>query len=412
MTCSGQRGIVAFSLVGVRIKSALHLGTEQFGWAISAFALAYALFEIPSGMWGDRIGQRSVLIRIVLCWSLFTALTGLTTGLASLIIVRFLFGAGEAGCWPNGTAALSRWIPANERGRGQSFMGIGSALGNALTPLIVVPIAVAFGWRVPFFVIALFGVVWVLVCYFWFRDNPSELKNISKEEVEYIESNRKNGSHRHHFTWKTIANNRNLWALPLFYFGNMFAWNFFVYWLPVYLQDGRHFSENQMKLFTTFIYVAGALGVFLTGFIMDWLVKTRGLTFGRRFIGISFPCTAALMFFLLGFIESNTIAVICVLSAFFVCCSASRPAWSACIDIGGNSVGFVAGTMNAVGQTAGFVIGIVVGRLVHVTHSYTSSLFLIAAVLIGGAMMWLLVDPTKKLTTETPMLKFKKAVPA
>jgi ACS family glucarate transporter-like MFS transporter len=118
------------------------------------------------------------------------------------------------------------------------------------------------------------------------------------------------------------------------------------------------------------------------------------------------------MFFLLGFIESSTIAIICLFTAFFCCCSASQPAWSACIDIGGNNVGAVAGTMNAVGQTAGFVIGIVVGRLVHITHSYTSSLFLIAAVLIAGAMMWLLVDPTKKITTAVPSIKSKSVVPA
>src|SRR5215510_10464703 len=91
---------VCISLVGVRIKSEFHLNNEQFGWVLASFSLAYALFEIPSGALGDRIGQRSVLIRIVLWWSLFTALTGVTTGLLSLVVVRFLFGVGEAGAFP------------------------------------------------------------------------------------------------------------------------------------------------------------------------------------------------------------------------------------------------------------------------------------------------------------------------
>src|SRR6187402_2564815 len=85
------------ALVGTQIKAEFGLSNEQFGWVLAAFSLAYALFEIPAGMMGDRIGQRAVFIRIVLLWSLFTILTGLTAGLISLIIVRFLFGIGEAG---------------------------------------------------------------------------------------------------------------------------------------------------------------------------------------------------------------------------------------------------------------------------------------------------------------------------
>src|SRR5882757_8192748 len=108
---------VSISLVGVRIKAAFHLSNEQFGWVLGAFALAYALFEIPSGIAGDRYGQRAVFIRIVLWWSLFTALTGATSGLITLIITRFLFGAGEAGAFPNGTSTISRWFPVAETSR-------------------------------------------------------------------------------------------------------------------------------------------------------------------------------------------------------------------------------------------------------------------------------------------------------
>src|SRR5450432_2120409 len=100
---------ICISLVGLRIKSEFHLSNEQFGWVLGAFALAYALFEIPSGMLGDRIGQRKVFMRIVLWWSLFTALTGATTGLVTLIGVRFLFGIGESGAFPNSSGVVSRW---------------------------------------------------------------------------------------------------------------------------------------------------------------------------------------------------------------------------------------------------------------------------------------------------------------
>src|ERR1700682_1211169 len=152
---------VSISLVGVRIKAAFHLSNEQFGWVLGAFALAYALFEIPSGIAGDRYGQRAVFIRIVLWWSLFTALTGVTTGLLSLICVRFLFGVGESGAYPNSSGTVSRWFPVTETTKGISWMSIGANTGAAIAPLIIIPLAVAYGWQVPFFVNGFIGILWV-----------------------------------------------------------------------------------------------------------------------------------------------------------------------------------------------------------------------------------------------------------
>ena len=142
---------VTISLVGVRMKAAFHLSNSQFGYALGAFALAYALFEVPSALMGDRWGQRKVFLRIVIWWSVFTALTGAVTGVTSLILVRFLFGMGEAGAYPNSTGAVSRWFRKSETSRGIAMFSMGSSSGAALAPLIVVPLAVAFGWRAPFF---------------------------------------------------------------------------------------------------------------------------------------------------------------------------------------------------------------------------------------------------------------------
>ena len=177
------------ALVGTRIKAEFHLSNEQFGWVLAAFSLAYALFEFPSGILGDRIGQRAVMIRIVLLWSLFTALTGFTTGLISLIIVRFLFGVGEAGVFPTVTGVISRWLPFTETSRGLSAIIIGQNVGLAIAPLFIVPLAADFGWRSTFFVNGAIGILWVVVCYLWFRNHPSEMKGIGEKEKNYIKSN-------------------------------------------------------------------------------------------------------------------------------------------------------------------------------------------------------------------------------
>src|ERR1700740_3433858 len=129
---------ITISIVGVRMKADFHLSNEQFGWALASFALAYALFEIPSGVLGDRIGPRAVFIRIVLFWSLFTGLTGIVSGLLGLLIVRFLFGVGESGTYPNCMIVMSRWFPQREMARSLTWVGMGAQIGSAIAPLIIV----------------------------------------------------------------------------------------------------------------------------------------------------------------------------------------------------------------------------------------------------------------------------------
>src|SRR5450432_1457699 len=259
---------VCISLVGVRIKSAFNLSNEQFGWVLGAFALSYALFEIPACILGDRIGQRKVFIRIVLWWSLFTALTGATTGLFTLMITRFLFGMGEAGAFPNGTGVVARWLPFSETGRGTSALIVGSNVGAAVAPLIIVPIAAAYGWRMPFFINGLIGIGWVLVCFFWFKNHPAEMKKISPDEKKLIEDNRRFNQHTASISWKAVVKNRSLLALVSSFFCSQWGLYFLVAWLPVYLQQGRHFSENSMKTTVSVLFMVGIAGGIVAGFFV------------------------------------------------------------------------------------------------------------------------------------------------
>ena len=110
---------VCISVTAPAILRDLRLSNIQMGFVFSAFTAAYALFEIPTGWWADRIGSRRVLTRIVTWWSIFTGLTGVAWNFPSLLALRALFGAGEAGAWPTVARALSRWFPAQERGTAQ-----------------------------------------------------------------------------------------------------------------------------------------------------------------------------------------------------------------------------------------------------------------------------------------------------
>jgi len=120
---------VCIAVAGPRIQDSLHIGPEAWGWITGIFTAAYAIFEIPTGRIGDRMGARSVLTRIVLWWSAFTAATGLAWSFSSLLFVRFCFGAGEAGALPNIGVSLSRWFPPLERARAMGLVCMSLQLG-------------------------------------------------------------------------------------------------------------------------------------------------------------------------------------------------------------------------------------------------------------------------------------------
>jgi ACS family glucarate transporter-like MFS transporter len=400
---------ISIGLVGKRIMSEFHLTNVQFGWVLSAFSLAYALFEIPSGIMGDRKGQKVVLTRIVLWWSLFTALTGVTTGFMSLIIVRFLFGMGEAGALPTTSGVLSRWFPANELSRGISASLVGQIAGAAIAPFIVVPLAMAFGWRTTFFVNGFIGLLWVIVCVLWFRNNPSEMKGITAEEKKFIEKNRCFTSHSQNISWKKILGSRSLRALVSSFFCSQWGMYFFIAWMPIYLQQGRHFSETNMKFITSLIFIPAIAACLAIGVFSDWLVKKRGLKFGRRFIGMLSLGINSILFLVEATTLNNTVLVGCFIAGFACQLILGVAAFGVCIDIGGNHAGTVAGVMNCIGQMGAFFLAIVFGKIVDTTHSFNAPLFVISGLLFIGSLLWLLVDPTKKLILENNGIQIKEA---
>jgi len=386
---------ICISIVGVRVKSEFGLSNEQFGWVLAAFALAYAVFEIPSGLLGDRIGPRKVFIRIVLWWSFFTAVTGLATGLVTLIIIRFLFGVGESGTYPNCLITVSRWFPANETSRALTWVGIGSQIGSAIAPLMIIPIAAAWGWRMSFYVNAMIGILWVIVCYIWFKDFPAQMRNISSEEKNYIEANCRHRSGHQLVTLKTIFKNRTVWAVMVMYF--CFQWSnyFFVAWMPVYLQEGRHFTEQQTSPIIFSLFIAGIIGLLTGGFFGDWIVQKKGLKFGRRFTGITGMGMCGIMILLAALLTQNKLSAACLIAANFSFSFGVMTSYAVCADIGRNNTGTVTGAMNFFGQMGAFFLALMFGKIADLTHSFNYPLFILAFVTLAGCTLWFVIDPTK-----------------
>ena len=171
------------------ISADLHLTQVQMGYAFSAFAWTYALFEIPGGFLGDWMGARRVLLRIVMWWSFFTAATGWAWSFASLAVTRALFGAGEAGCFPNLTKTFTTWLPHHERVRAQGIMWLSARWGGAFTPPLVYLAIQVMSWRHAFELFGVLGVVWAVLFYWWYRDHPRDNPSLNAAERQLLAPN-------------------------------------------------------------------------------------------------------------------------------------------------------------------------------------------------------------------------------
>jgi ACS family glucarate transporter-like MFS transporter len=224
------------------IEQSLSLTPSSMAYAFSAFSLAYALFEIPSGWLGDRLGPRKVITRIVLCWVAFTGLTGAAWNLASLVVFRFLFGVGEAGAFPNIARAGREWFPFSERGLAQGFVWMSARWGGAVAPLMIMVLAYRWGWRLGFVLLSVLGLVWLWGFYSRFKDSPREDPSVNDAERALIAGPAKDTSTVAPLSWTTMLRSPTLWALSLMYFGSNAGWSFFASWITPYLQKDLHLS--------------------------------------------------------------------------------------------------------------------------------------------------------------------------
>ena len=268
---------VCIATAATSIREELHLSAVQMGWIFSAFTLAYAVFEIPSGWLGDTIGPRKVLTRIVLWWSAFTMATGAAWNYISLLAFRFLFGAGEAGAFPNASRSFSQWFPTAERGRAHGIIFMGTRLGGALAPPLAIALIAAAGWRASFWIFGSLGVFWAVFWWRWFRDDPSKHPSVNARELQVIEEGRGNGAEHHELHWRLFLN-ANLLFICLTYFAFGYGLYFYLTWLQTYLREARGFSAGQASLLASIVLLSAAGACIIGGFWTDSWVRRYGLS--------------------------------------------------------------------------------------------------------------------------------------
>jgi len=399
----------------VNISTAAPLISKEFGFdkvtmgfIFSAFVWSYAMFQVPGGWLSDRFGARKVLGIVVTYWSIMTAATAAAFGAGSFIVVRFLFGIGEAGAFPGATRAMQLWYPPRERGFVQGITHSASRLGAAIAPPLVVLIMTYLGWRSVFLICGVVGLLWAVWWQLSYRNLPEEHGLVNKAELERIRGLDAKGEinpppieKQTNVPWGTLLRSPNMWAIMCAYFTYVYCLWIFLSWLPSYLVDFRHFTLLKVGLLASLPLWAGVVGDTVGGLATDRLLKISGSAkLARRVVAITGLLGCAVFIVPAALTEDAYTAVYCLTAAMFFLECTIGPSWAVPMDTGGKYSGTVSGMMNMAGNIGGALSPIVFGVLVQFGN-WQAPFIVAAALLVAGSCVWAFwLDPDKSVVTQ------------
>lgn len=419
---------VCIGQAATSMQASLHISNTQWGFVSGAFTLAYMLFEVPTGHWGDRYGSRGVLLRIVLWWSAFTALTGcvwassgdsaagglmawLNAGFLMLLLVRFLFGVGEAGAFPNVARVLEVWFPAHARGVAQGAITSASLVGGAAAPVVAGYLIRAVGWRVSFGLFGLLGVFWCVAFALWYRDRPEEHPGVNAAELKLISDGRLSQGDEPHgdIPWARILSSANLWLMGAVMNCGAAVFYMLFSWYATYLKTARGVSEIESGWQTSLVMSAGAIGCLVGGYLNDALMRLTGeRRVSRRIIGCSAFLFAGLAVLMSIHMERPIHSTLYIALAFFFL-QVQIPAWWGVVtDISGKHVGSMFGLMNSMGGIGAISSPIFLGWLTdHLRKQgavgrmqWDPGFYVYVGLMVIGALCWTMINPERSIVDE------------
>jgi MFS family permease len=422
---------ICISKAAPHIEAELNISHTAMGFVFGAFTVAYGLFEVPTGRWGDRYGSRRVLMRIVLWWSAFTALTGciwpfvVDSGLRLplpatqagvpivfnsfmlLLLVRFLFGAGEAGAVPNAARVVARWFPSGKRGPAQGLINTAALVGGAVAPIAAAYVIELYGWRWTFGIFGLLGVVWAMAFYAWYRDEPNRHPGVNEAERHFINGGVvpcPEAEAPSPVPWRRVVRSPNVWLLGGVITCNAFVSYMYFFWYPTYLEEGRQVDALVSGWLSGMVLAAGAIGCTLGGYLADAVVRRTGnKRWSRCAVGCGAMSTASLALALSvswdSVVATSLFTALAALSAMLMMATW----WSTVTEISGKHVGALFGLMNSMGVPGAVTSQLFFGYFADYRQSlgyqgralWDPGFYVYSIVLLLGAVGWLFVDSTK-----------------
>jgi ACS family glucarate transporter-like MFS transporter len=379
------------------IRRDFGLSESQMGWVFFSFMLAYAIFEIPTARWADRRGAKTVLTRIVTWWSVFTLATAASWNYASLLVMRFLFGAGEAGAFPCVARVLSRWMPFRERATAKGIFFAGAYTAGAITLIAVNALLPHFTWREILVGFGIVGFVWVAAWQWWFRDEPTDHPAANDAERQLILADRhiEKPPPRGWAYWSNLLKQRNVFLLCLMYMPNCATFYYCITWMPTYFEERHGFTKIELGLAASAPLAAAVITQFFGGVWSDWLTRRAGVSLGRRVPGMVGYGVAGIFIVFATLTNDPMIAVLFLSLTTASCMLTTAPAWSTCVDIGRENAATVSATMNTAGQFAALAMAPIAGYSVELTHSWNAPFWILTGLFAMGVLCWAFVDPRR-----------------
>jgi len=390
---------VLLSVATPFIEREFSFDTITMGWVLFCYSIAYAMFQIPGGWFGDRVGPRLALACVVIWWSAFTALTTLSWSAASMGVFLFLIGMGEAGSFPISNRALSRWMLPAERAVSQGATHAGSRSAATVTPVIVVALigASSLGWRLPFLIFAVIGIVWAVAWYGWYRNSPGEHSAPNDAERARIVGALgvfKSGKRR--VPWKQILSKPQMWLLGAMYFCYAYDIGVFLSWFPKYLNAARGIELSSMGLYASVPFFAGLLGDISGGVVSDSVLKRTGnVKLARRLVSVAGFWTSAVAVLLAAFSADPIVSIAWFSLALFALELTVGVSWAITLDVGGEFAGSVSAVMNTLGNL-GAAIAVALTAWLASRFGWTSAFLVIAGLAVIAGLLALTVDASHR----------------
>lgn len=395
---------IAVSVTASPLMGSLAITPVQLGMVTTLFSVGYFVFQMPAAALLQRFGSRTVLAVSLALWSVFTAATGLVGGLAGLAVVRGLFGIAESPVFTGGNQFFGNWFKKAERGRANSLMNAGAFAANIFGPPLVVAIVSSFGWRSVYFVFSAIGLALAGTWYIVARTRPAEHPWISREELDEITDDiarHSNPAAHVKTSWRVLMQQRSFWALAFGYFATLWCVQFFIYWLPYYLQVTRHVSFRALGIYASMPWISIVVSVLAAGLVSDFLLA-RGFS---RYIARNLLCAFGLAVAALALVASTSASTI-VANVLWISLAlgmtgvAQTLSWTIVCDIGGRITSIVGGWMNMWGFVAASIVPTVapiIGKL----YGWNAVILLNAFITLLGVGAYLLIATHRDLDVAT-----------
>lgn len=377
----------------------LDFSMTEFGWIMAIFTLGYAVFQTPAGKMADHKGARGMISGIVAIWSLLTTVTGLAWNYTSMMMIRFLFGAGEAGAFPALSKVVYNWFPIKERGIVQGINFSGSRIGAAFAMPLVAWLLNQIGWRHTFLVFGVLGVLYSIVWYILFRDKPENSNYIGSEEVEFIKNTRQVSSvgEKVEIPFLTLMKSGTMWKTMVQYICSNFTFYFSLTWMYPYIQERFQLGLVEAGFYTSIPLIGGAVGNWVAGILVDSIYRKGKWKLSRRLPAIVGFALSAVGMIMVTQVSSPVLSVAFMTMAVLGADMTLSPSWAFCIDVGKENAGVVSGTMNMAGNLGAFVTIIAFPYLFRWTGHYEPFFVICAGLSLVAILMWGSMDPEKSI---------------